>query len=372
MSQGVTYADLRFVRSPLEKSQPEGSEPPQGSPPRCLLTPSPLPEAGHDGELTYENIQGPRAQEEKALGSPKGTPGSDRRTWYAAVAVLGTCLFLLATTIGLGVRTWKVSQQLQQASHEHVAESSILTQRIEAKEGSLAQTQLRLDQAEAELSSTRLALHESWAAGNETLQQLQLREDSLRRMSDNLARVSQEKGEQLRQLEGKLREAADTLAREQQVREKTEADLRQATSCQQMGCCPDGWKLFRWKCLWISTDQKTWADSKASCKSEQSQLLILKPWSARELWDAVLVNYAQHYPQSYGYWIGLNKTWPSKFTSKYILLWDDGSRYEGTEKPLGNYYDDFIKIHNGALEYGWRNTLQQYICEKAANSIQPS
>lgn len=55
-----------------------------------------------------------------------------------------------------------------------------------------------------------------------------------------------------------------------------------------LGCCPRGWTLFRWKCLWASSERKRWKQSKLDCEGRSSRLLVLpKPWSARELWEAV-------------------------------------------------------------------------------------
>uniref|UniRef100_A0A8C6YGN8 Uncharacterized protein n=1 Tax=Naja naja TaxID=35670 RepID=A0A8C6YGN8_NAJNA len=55
-----------------------------------------------------------------------------------------------------------------------------------------------------------------------------------------------------------------------------------------LGCCPHGWTLFRWKCLWASSEKKTWGASNRDCEWRSSRLLVLpEPWSARELWEAV-------------------------------------------------------------------------------------
>nr|XP_028605230.1 B-cell differentiation antigen CD72-like [Podarcis muralis] len=295
MSQGVTYADLRFVKVPRRESQEEGRGP-------------------KDGELTYENIQGPRTrgqeeeEEEETPREPEDARGeslvpsplgggfcttkssrfsslgnvktaeemegkdwsyhhgclreSDRRTWYAILALLATCLFLLATAIGLGVRYGQLSQQLQRESQNHAAQSNLLAQRLDTLEESLSSSQELLRKAERDLRLTRKALEESWRDGNRTQRQLG---DQVRQADLNLTHLKHEK-------------------------EQVERALGEATSCQQMGCCPHGWKIFRWKCLWVSpsSERKSWGNSKEACQARSSQLLILKPWSARELWDGVI------------------------------------------------------------------------------------
>ncbi|XP_061468695.1 B-cell differentiation antigen CD72-like [Rhineura floridana] len=313
MSQGVTYADLRFVKGPAEESQQE------------------VPD---EGQLTYENLQVSRTwlEEEKTptASRPEDTRESVRRTWFAALPVLGTCLFLLATTIGLGARYGQVSQQLRQESQGHAAQSSLLAQSTKATEQSLARSQQRLQEAERELSTTRVALEESWRAGNRTQQRL---EEEVRRGNSSLAGMKQEK-------------------------EEAERELEQARSCQQMGCCPSGWKLFRWKCMWIAEAEKTWQESKEDCERKSSQLLISKePWDAATLWS---------YLQADEYWIGLRKSW-----QQVPWFWVDGSRYEGTEK-LPNYYSSTcVKIKDGILKHSGCSTKYRYICEKAASPAQP-
>ncbi|KAM6469731.1 uncharacterized protein PHA67_014711 isoform 2-T2 [Liasis olivaceus] len=259
MSEGVTYADLQFARSPPEKSQQE--EP-------------------NEGELTYENVQGPWAQEEEAAGGPL-TSVQDPPLWPISchlwspvtnrqmLGALTVFLFLLAASIGLGIQCLQASQQLQQvsrqlqqASQDHVAEQHVLGEELHALRVSLEESQHLLRQAQEELNSTAVALWESQAAENQTRRQLQ-RQGLL------------------------LTQANHSLALLQTERESAEASLSQATSCQQIGCCAPGWTLFRWRCLQASTQKKTWEESADACKRMTSQLLVLKPWSARELWEAV-------------------------------------------------------------------------------------
>ncbi|KAH0617278.1 hypothetical protein JD844_015313 [Phrynosoma platyrhinos] len=60
---------------------------------------------GGEWELTYENVKGPRPLEgEETPGPPKESKGS--RPWVrgAALGLLATCLFFLATAVGFGIR----------------------------------------------------------------------------------------------------------------------------------------------------------------------------------------------------------------------------------------------------------------------------
>ncbi|XP_053158986.1 B-cell differentiation antigen CD72-like [Hemicordylus capensis] len=318
MSHGITYADLRFAKAPLEESQP--------------------PLAHPEEDLTYENIQLPRPQEEEE-GPPRSAGGaakaSHRRAGYAALAaVLGACLFLLATSIGFGVRYWQVSRQLQQASRAHERERKAQAQRIGAQEGGLERSQQLLREAEMRLSSTRAALWESWEAGNRTRRRL---EEQL----EAVAQVQQQRQETGRRLN------------------ETEAKWQQATSCQQRGCCPCGWKLFRWKCLWISQEKETWANSRWACHEKSAQLLIVK-----KPWDAVGGKDAEILEPSNGYWIGLYK-----ISSSRKWVWVDGSGYEGTLSS--SYHSTYGALINGRLSGQASRESYHYICEKPAEDPGP-
>nr|XP_056705081.1 B-cell differentiation antigen CD72 [Euleptes europaea] len=255
MAEAVTYAALRFAKSP-----PGQSRPPPG-PADGPLRSSPPAEAS-DGELTYENLS-PSARDPRRpprLSLPGALP---RRIWSAApLALLAAGLFLAATCIGLGVRYWQVSQQLQRASQRHAAESSALAHRIGGQDENLTWSSQQLSRAQAELADTQLALQQCLQAGNST--QRQLEEEQKQR-----------------------KEAESSLTLLWQEKEKGIWDLEAATSCQQIGCCPDEWSLFRWKCLRVSSDRKNWADSRLDCQRQQAQLLILKPWRATAIWEAI-------------------------------------------------------------------------------------
>uniref|UniRef100_A0ABM5FUW3 Uncharacterized protein isoform X2 n=1 Tax=Pogona vitticeps TaxID=103695 RepID=A0ABM5FUW3_9SAUR len=236
MSQeGVTYADLRFVRSPPEKKSPP-REPGVGG-------------GGEgDGELTYENVEGPQLRRgEKRLEAAARRSSSSGRA-----------------------PNWQVSQQLQQASRDRAAEREVLAQKIRAKEH-------QLEEATGELSSHRLTLQGCEASGNRMQARLQELEQALSRANDSLALLREEKS-------------------------RTEEELLQARSCQQAGCCPLGWEHFRQKCLWISLYSKNWEDSKTDCEKMSSRLVVLKEsWEASNLWNSILSKLSWEQ-----FWIGLS------------------------------------------------------------------
>ncbi|CAI5780728.1 C-type lectin domain-containing protein [Podarcis lilfordi] len=273
MSQDVTYADLRFGKVPLEKIQRQETT---------------------EEELTYENVQGARPEEEKAPSSLEPAKGPRRQTYYAAVALLAVSLFFFATTVGFVVGYWQVSRQLGEASQAHAANSSALAQRLKR-------------------------------AGEE-----------LRRAQSNLTLLHQDHG----RLEEKNREM--------------ETNLTHARSCQQIGCCPPQWKLFRWKCLWVSTEKRTWAESKTDCVKKESLLLVLRdPWSAEELQRSqVLMNSLRSTP----FWIGL----------RGVREWVDNSHYSGPLKHKPN--KDCVQVSQEGLKQESCGRKSLYICQKIARS----
>nr|XP_028605229.1 B-cell differentiation antigen CD72-like [Podarcis muralis] len=339
MSQGVTYADLRFVRTPPEKSQEKDPS---------------------EGELTYENVQGPPCQEKRTPTPTKGTKESDHRTWYAILALLAACLFLLTAAIGLGVRYWQVSRQLQQATEE----GSALAQRMGSQEGSLAQTQAQLEEAQEELHSTNGTLRSCLAAKNRTQEQLRQANQSLMLTQKEKEKLQQEKEELQRdkeELEQEKEQQQEDKARLQEEKETVQQQLEEMRGKLERACCPQGWKLFGWKCLWISWEMKTWVESQKACKRESSQLLVLKPWSAKELWDATFID------KKTQYWIGLEKVWQPE-----SWKWVDGTGYEGTEHigtcSNGGYC---IQMNQGALEQCYCWNVKRFICEKKARYPYP-
>ncbi|XP_032069967.1 B-cell differentiation antigen CD72 [Thamnophis elegans] len=349
MFERVTYADLQFAGSPLEKIRGEGRSQPDGfsqcSPP-CLppLTPACLPEPDEE-QLTYENLQGSGAQEEPPrtgqgaegqslpretllrvegpavaqgiqprkqqpaartqsalIPGHQGSTGWSPRTRWAALGVLAIVLFLLSIIISLGVQYAQASQQLQQASRDHAAE----------------------------LNSTLVALWRSWADGNRTQQQLQHQELLVDQTNRSLALLWRE-------------------------RASLTANLSRASSCQEIGCCPPGWKLFRWKCLKISDGPKPWEYSRKYCEGSSSTLLILKkPWEAHEVWPS------ESPERSTPYWIGLQKSWSSFF-------WVDQTVALGISVRGSRYKQGCVELHEGALNLCSCTEGKKFICEQPAS-----
>ncbi|XP_067386979.1 B-cell differentiation antigen CD72 [Emydura macquarii macquarii] len=278
MAQSVTYADLRFVKAPLRNSTSSRSQ-------------EAAPAAEDDAELTYENVRVTQTVEVKCQEGVEQSTGHWWSAWYLPLGLLGACLVLLATSIGLGTRYWQLSQQLQQATRTHEAESSHLSQQVSTQEETLGQraselerAQSELERAQSELEQARRELEQMELEGNSTQKQMQRQEAKLAETKEELARLAEE----MREIKVKLNE--------------TELALSRIRPCEQTDCCPELWLLYRGKCLFVSREKKSWSESKVDCEKKSAQLLIIKPWNLWTMPDFLKNTDGQ-------YWIGLWKTW---------------------------------------------------------------
>ncbi|XP_075409462.1 natural killer cells antigen CD94-like [Tenrec ecaudatus] len=84
------------------------------------------------------------------------------------------------------------------------------------------------------------------------------------------------------------------------------------TELQKVSCCfcPEKWIGFRCNCYLISNEEKTWAESRRTCASQNSSLLTLESWDELGFLKRSKIFY----------WLGLS------YNAKYgAWLWEDGS-----------------------------------------------
>ncbi|NXM71854.1 CD72 protein, partial [Serilophus lunatus] len=218
MSQSVVYADLKFAAG----------------------SPSTMPD---EDDNPYENVMpGPVTM------TP--SPGHLPRRWRVPTGLLAASLLLilLVAVVALGACYWQVTRSLQDASRNHTAEQSRLSQELSTREQSLEQTQLELAWARAELQR---AWHES------NISQLELE------------RLNTELGHVIDVL-GKTEKEMQEVQRKLNSSESTVISLR---ACVNTECCPSGWILYRSKCLFISMKRNTWLNSYWDCKQKSAKLL---------------------------------------------------------------------------------------------------
>uniref|UniRef100_A0A8D2QVR3 C-type lectin domain-containing protein n=1 Tax=Zosterops lateralis melanops TaxID=1220523 RepID=A0A8D2QVR3_ZOSLA len=266
-------------------------------------------EAGESpvAESPHENMQPALAGQDGDGAEP--SPGCWSRRWCIPVGLLATCLLLVAT-VALGACYWQVSRSLQDTARVHESEQGRLSQELRVREQSLEQTQL-------ELAWAREELQRAWHDGNISQLELDRLNVELRRVMGVLGKTERE----VQEVQGRLNNSESTVAL-----------LR---SCTAIDCCPSGWLLYRGKCLFISSEKKTWEDSRDECEKTYSQLLVTKSWTLFLLLQTFLKN------ADVPYWIGLQKgsfPWydygwleeedPDSEGGSEAWFWVDGSLYE--------------------------------------------
>ncbi|NXH39408.1 CD72 protein, partial [Dicaeum eximium] len=248
---------------------------------------------------------------------------------------------------------WQVTRSLQDSSREHMAEQGRLSQELRAQEQSLERTQL-------ELAWAREELQRAWREGNFSQLELDRLHVELRRVTEVLARTERDKQE----VQGRLNTSESTVSL-----------LR---SCTAIDCCPSGWLLYRGKCLFISSEKKTWEDSRDECEKTYSQLLVTKSWSR---WTVPTFLKNADVP----YWIGLQKgsfPWydygwleeedPDSEGASEAWFWVDGSLYERPWQSKSN--GTCAIISRGSIKPAQctgPSDLHLWICEKAAGPSLP-
>ncbi|XP_074808303.1 B-cell differentiation antigen CD72-like [Natator depressus] len=363
MAQSVVYADLKFVKAPVGSSV-------------CSRSREAAPADEEEAELTYENIQLAQPGE---VRRGQGAEQSKEPWWstrYLPLGLLGTCLFLLATTIGLGVRYWQVSQHLQQASRAHEAESSRLSQQVSTKGATLAQTARELGQARQELEQARRDLEQARRELGQARQELEQARQELEQARRELEQARRElelmrqeensSQKQLRQQEAALEGTKEELARVQEekreIKEKlnqTESALSSIHSCEQTGCCPAQWVLYRGKCLFVSKKKVNWQKSKEECELNSARLLITKYW-----WT--MPNFLKN--TDVPYWIGLVRNKESQWQWK----WVDNSPFKPDWSYPSYSFSSCGAIRNGIINKDSCYDRKPWICEKAPSQPSPA
>ncbi|XP_041263375.1 B-cell differentiation antigen CD72-like [Onychostruthus taczanowskii] len=299
----------------------------------------------NEAESPYDNTQPALAGQEGDGAEP--SPGRSSHRWCVPVGLLTTCLLLVAT-VALGACYWQVTRSLQDSSREHTAQQGRLSQELRAQEQSLEQAQL-------ELAWAREELQRAWSQGNVSHLELDRLSTELRRVTAALGRTERE----MQEVQGRLNTSESTVAL-----------LR---SCTAIDCCPSGWMLYRGKCLFISSEKKTWEDSRDECEKTYSQLLVTKSWSR---WTVPTFLKNADVP----YWIGLQKgsfPWydygwleeedPEGEGASEAWFWVDGSLYERPWQSKSN--GTCAIISRGTIKPAQctgPSDLHLWICEKAA------
>uniref|UniRef100_A0A8B9ZRD5 B-cell differentiation antigen CD72 n=1 Tax=Anas zonorhyncha TaxID=75864 RepID=A0A8B9ZRD5_9AVES len=144
---------------------------------------------------------------------------------------------------------WQATRELRDTSLEQAAERGRFSQEARAWEQSL-------EQAHRELAQARTELQRAWREGNSSLLELGRQEAELARVSGALAGAQRE----LQDVQGRL-----------EAGERAASSLR---ACLDADCCPPGWLLYHGKCLFVSSEKKSWRLSQDDCEGRASRLLL--------------------------------------------------------------------------------------------------
>ncbi|CAG5928840.1 unnamed protein product [Menidia menidia] len=76
-------------------------------------------------------------------------------------------------------------------------------------------------------------------------------------------------------LENRIMELLNKVETLKEERAKLEISLSDMHSCKSPKQCPPAWKLINSKCYLLSTESKTWMDSRKDCQSKGADLVII-------------------------------------------------------------------------------------------------
>ncbi|CAI9159062.1 unnamed protein product [Rangifer tarandus platyrhynchus] len=306
MAEAITYADLRFVKAPLKKSNSSrlGHD----------------PETDEDGELTYENVPpgtggpsslassglrdkaGAQSEQPTAAWSPVTSPAAGRILWchaacmrYLVLGLLLTCLLCAVAATCLGVRYLQVSRQLQQMNRILEITNSSLRQQLSQKIAQLGQREEDLQGSRRELAQSQETLQVEQKAGQATREQLQVCQSDWEKTKEALR--------------NKETERVNLEQRLNSMRER----LQPFFQCPSPdSCCPLGWIQNERSCFYISVTKRSWTESQSHCKSLSSDLAQTSDGS--QLNTTHMRNLRKVLPAE-SYWVGpRSRFWQSDHT----------------------------------------------------------
>ncbi|XP_074521550.1 CD209 antigen-like protein A [Halichoeres trimaculatus] len=150
----------------------------------------------------------------------------------------------------------------------------------------------------------------------------------------------------------------------QEERDRLRLRVRELESCVSPSQCPEGWKQINSRCYFLSSESKTWHDSRNYCRSKGADLVVINSeQEQRALYrldgDAYLL-----------FWIGLRDT-------AGTFRWVDGSAltarfWQAGQPDRGgpNNVEDCVEMyHQSPVLANWNDARcddrRRWMCEKA-------
>ncbi|XP_045073508.1 C-type lectin domain family 4 member E-like [Coregonus clupeaformis] len=130
------------------------------------------------------------------------------------------------------------------------------------------------------------------------------------------------------------------------------------------GSCPEGWRRFGCRCYYLSTEKKSWEESRQDCLERGADLVII---NSEE--EQAFIN---GFESVYFVWIGLTDS-----VTEGTWKWVDGTplttpRYWESGEPGGGRVENCGEIcYMSSGQRVWRDYMcsfsQEWICEKEAS-----
>ncbi|XP_062334853.1 C-type lectin domain family 4 member M-like isoform X5 [Osmerus eperlanus] len=137
----------------------------------------------------------------------------------------------------------------------------------------------------------------------------------------------QSKYDNLTRERDQLQAKSDNLTRERnKLQMKYDSLIKERDHLQKLICCPDGWKKLNCSCYYVSTEMKTWSDSRQDCRDREADLVVIN--SPEE--QVFLNNLTKTV------WIGLTDT-----VTEGTFIWVDGTPLT-TEYWYGSQPDNYL------------------------------
>ncbi|XP_077323140.1 uncharacterized protein LOC143956841 [Lithobates pipiens] len=315
MMNPVIYADLKFTDTPPVDTKHRGPA---------------LEDLNEDGDIMYENVTGlqPSREHKPPPAPPMGRgrqlmAGLRGYSLHLSLVFLLLCLVLSAAVIGLTAKYVQLSGDLQKSVADHRAISSSMTRTLRSGEDLLESMKRQLGATKTELEKTRQELRKV-SQDNQVLEKsLKNKEDLLESVNKDLMATKTQLEKTRWDLEEAERGNTDVRNALLQCQQKSERDrqISEETRLKLDKCnrdirdvCPEGWVLYRKKCLWFSNKEKDWRDSESDCKSKDSNLIVV-PYSDTDLKKFIGEKWGS-------YWVGKewNKEeevwkWPKDYSS---------------------------------------------------------
>ncbi|KAE8636991.1 hypothetical protein XENTR_v10003253 [Xenopus tropicalis] len=250
MNEGVTYADLKFINLPLKECQTAEAE------------------DNEDGAM-YENVNpNLNIPSRRAENSARGSSGNVEAAGEplklpsnVTLLLLLFCLISLSSTIGVTIKYFQVSRELQTISRNYIELNSSLSRAIQSTEYERTLTNM-------ELTSTQYELNQLGERHTKLNRTLQLCYGTERQTKESLMETERLYKETM----GEKQLVIEEKQKIQMSLEHKEEQLKMLNG----ETCPENWILFGRRCLYFSEDENTWTESRIFCEKEKASLLVLR------------------------------------------------------------------------------------------------